>query len=234
MSLKLAKLRVLSKALQSSSPLLQVALDFTSIKKMKALVKKIYDLPIGVFEVGTPLIKAEGIRSISALRKLIGKEKLILADMKTADVGSLEVELAFRGGADAATVLASSNNEVIRSAIQQGEKLGVDIIVDTVGLINLQKRLEELSRIGVRAVNLHVGIDVQKAKGLRASDIAEKYLDLLKKFDLIYSISGGIRPSDVKRLSEYGFKIIVVGSSITKSQKPREVVKEILKAIGSF
>ncbi len=49
---------------------------------------------VAVFEIGTPLCKAEGMRAVRALRESF-PNKLILGDMKAPDVGGLEAKTAF-------------------------------------------------------------------------------------------------------------------------------------------
>ncbi len=214
--------KLIKKLREVKRPLLQVALDFTSIEDAIKLAKKISDLPIDIFEVGTPLIKAEGMKAVSVLKAFVGSEALVLADMKTADVGGLEVKLAHDAGADITTVLASSDEEVIMSALKAGKESGTDVVIDTLGIRNVAEKVRELTFLGVNTVNLHIGIDVQKSKGLTAGDVASKYSSLINEFRLHFSISGGIKAKDVRKIKNLGFQIIVVGSAITRSPNPRK------------
>ncbi len=225
--------RLLDRIALAKKPLLQVALDFVRLEDMLRVVSALRDLPIDIFEVGTPLIKSEGVRAISLLKAFIGDRALILADMKTADVGGLETEIVGNAGGDVTTVLASSDDEVILSALAKGSEVGLDVVVDTVGLKNVEERVERIISLGVRLVNLHVGIDVQKAEGLNAADLAEKYMGMVKKYrdNVVFSISGGIKLEDVVKLKEKGFRVIVVGSSITKAPDPRRATCEILRSL---
>lgn len=224
--------KLLERVLNSRRPLLQVALDFTSIEDMVRTTKILATLPVDIYEVGTPLIKSEGLRTISVLRALIGSNPVILADMKTADVGALEIELAKKAGADASTVLASSDDEVIKSALGAGSKLGVDVVVDTVGVRNLNESINRLANLGVKCINVHIGIDLQ-----RTGITARNYTDIIKTLsteyqDIAFSISGGIKPKDIETVKGCGAKIVVIGSAITKSSDPYTVTCEILKKLG--
>jgi 3-hexulose-6-phosphate synthase len=228
--------KLLDRAHVTQKPLLQVALDFVRLEDMLRISAMLIDLPINIFEVGTPLIKSEGIRAVSLLRAFLNSHALVLADMKTADVGSLETEVVGNAGGDISTVLASSDDEVIRSALAKGREVGLDVVVDTVGLKNVEERVKQVIGLGARLVNLHVGIDVQKARGLNAADLAEKYRGLVERYrnEVIFSISGGIKPEDIPRLVKEGFRIIVVGSSITKAPDPRKVACKILGYLGKM
>ncbi len=219
----------------SKYPLLQVALDFLRVKEAVKLVRELSELSIDIYEVGTPLIKSEGIDAVRILKLVIPPSSLLLADMKTADTGSLEVRMAYEGGADVSTVLATAANEVIKSALGEGRKLGVDIIVDTIGIKGdeVLSRVGKLVDMGVEIVNIHTAIDVQRALGERVVRSAELIRKLVREYpNLFISVSGGIRPQDVGTLLESGASIIVVGSYITKSPDPRKSTMETLEAMG--
>lgn len=213
-------------------PALQVALDFTSLDRAIDVLSRIRDLEIGVIEVGTPLIKSEGVRSISRVRELVGRTP-VLADTKTVDVGALEAEMALRAGADFMTVLASADDAVIESAARAAWELGGDLVVDFIGFKgDIVGRARELAEIGVSSVNIHVGIDVQRSLGLTAADMRNLVRRLSAEMSgLIISVSGGIRPEDIPRLLDAGAQIVVVGGAITKSPDPRGATERCLREL---
>ncbi|MCX8185113.1 MAG: orotidine 5'-phosphate decarboxylase / HUMPS family protein [Sulfolobales archaeon] len=213
-------------------PALQVALDFTSMEEALRILSEIYDLELGVVEVGTPLIKSQGMRSVVEIRNFV-RETPVLADTKTVDVGALEAELAIRSGADFMTTLALADDVVIESALRASRSLGGDVVVDFIGFRgDILARARELASIGVRAVNIHVGIDVQRSLGLTAASLRDMVRRLsLEVGDLVISVSGGIRPGDIPALLDSGARIIVVGGAITKSPSPRKVAEACLKAL---
>ncbi len=220
---------------QCEHPLLQVALDFTNIEKAIRVMSALRGLPIPIIEVGTPLIKAEGIRSIAIIKAMTSGDALILADMKTADVGALETSMAARYGADVVTILASSDDAVIEAAITEGRKLGVDVIADTIGLRPdiIPQRVRELHELGVNIINIHSGIDVQRRLGIRATsfrDLARKIKSDLS--DVIISVSGGIKPEDIEKFVGACIDIIVIGSAITKAPDPRGAATRALDALS--
>ncbi len=212
-------------------PLLQVALDFTRLEDALKLAKDLASLGVDVIEVGTPLIKSEGLRAISLI-KSVSPQNIVLADMKTADVGELETEMAWKAGAAASTVLASSDDEVVKSALDKGREVGIDVIVDTVGVRDVKKRVAEVIKLGANIINIHVGIDVQKLRGLTAADVAANYADLIRDYPQVnFSISGGVKLNDSEKLSRLGFKLVIVGSAITKSTNPVDTANSFLKQL---
>ncbi|WIM73331.1 orotidine 5'-phosphate decarboxylase [Corynebacterium suedekumii] len=49
-----------------------------------------------ILELGTPLIKSEGLAAITAV-KAAHPDKTVFADLKTMDAGELEADIALRG-----------------------------------------------------------------------------------------------------------------------------------------
>ena len=225
--------KLLEKLQRSNIPMLQLAIDFTRLEDAFILSRKLSNLPIPIIEIGTPMIKAEGIRAVSILKAFWGGDALILADTKTADVGALEVDLISDAGGDASTILASSDDEVISSAMREAVKKGIDIVVDTIGVRDLVKRIEELMNLGVKIINVHTGIDVQHIRGVTASSSADLIKTLTKKYSNVYfSISGGIRLKDIEKIVQSEPSIVVVGSAITKSPNPARDACLFLKKLG--
>jgi len=219
-------------ALERKGVLLQVALDFTKVTEALKVVRALSDLSIDVYEVGTPLIKSEGIKAIEVVRAAVGEDKIVLADMKTADTGALEVELAYLAGADVATVLASSDDEVIAAALQKANELGMDIVLDTIGVSDVFGRINYLRALGVRIFNIHTAIDVQKTRHVTVADRITILERIVREFHDIYiAVSGGIGPSNIVELLRIPISIVVVGSAITKSSNPREVAAKIIDII---
>jgi len=226
--------RLIRRVNELRRPLLQVALDFISINDALRIIKKLRGLDVDIYEVGTPLIKSEGVRAVSIVRELVD-EAVVLADMKTADVGALEVRLAAENGADAISVLASADDEVIISALNEGKSLDVDVVVDTIGKVDVVKGVSNLVGLGVQVVNIHLAIDVQLRSGRTVDDILDiiKYLRSMYR-DIIISASGGVKPHHVRDLVRGGVNIVVMGSAITKASDPAKVVKEVLKDLSNL
>ncbi|MFH0848069.1 MAG: bifunctional 5,6,7,8-tetrahydromethanopterin hydro-lyase/3-hexulose-6-phosphate synthase, partial [archaeon] len=74
-------------------PYLQVALDNPDIQKAKEIISKLPKSDRIILEAGTPLIKKYGARVIHELRQE-ARDVFVIADLKTLDVGQVEVDLA--------------------------------------------------------------------------------------------------------------------------------------------
>ncbi|UCG45991.1 MAG: bifunctional 5,6,7,8-tetrahydromethanopterin hydro-lyase/3-hexulose-6-phosphate synthase, partial [Candidatus Bathyarchaeota archaeon] len=74
-------------------PYLQIALDIPSLERTKKIVQKVPKSDRIILEVGTPLLKKYGVKVIRDLREN-ARDTFIVADLKTLDVGKVEVDLA--------------------------------------------------------------------------------------------------------------------------------------------
>jgi hypothetical protein len=71
--------------------ILQVALDFVDLHRAVKVAEEAIEGGADWLEIGTPLIKSEGMNAIRHLRKVFPGVTL-LADMKTMDAGRAEME----------------------------------------------------------------------------------------------------------------------------------------------
>ena len=77
---------------------LQVAIDLLTTEAALELAGQVAEY-VDIIELGTPLIKAEGLSVITAVKDA-HPDKIVFADLKTMDAGELEADIAFKAGAD--------------------------------------------------------------------------------------------------------------------------------------
>ncbi len=207
-------------------PKLQVALDFINLEEAIEIAKKVAD-SVDIMEAGTPLIKAEGLETIRRLKREFPKH-IINADMKTADVGDLEVKIAAEAGADIVSVLGAAPIETIRAADREGEAQGSKLAVDLIGIDDVEKRVPELTDAGADYYIVHCGIDEQKA----GKDPLDKLRRVAKLTDVPLVAAGGL---DAKKAVEVlkipNVEVVIVGGGITKATDPAKAAAEIKKVI---
>ena len=210
----------------SDPPYLQIALDTTDLHFAIRIVSKMAEDPRIIFEAGTPLIKTEGARVANELKKYT-KAKFIVADMTTTDTGKLEANIAFRGGADAATVVGFADLCTIDAFVSECKELGIFSIVDCMDVEDPIKLISSLKALP-DIVNLHRGIDEEHKKQHLLSSV----LALKKKFPgILVSVAGGIDLDSAKEALRWGADIIVVGRYITDSEDMEKTIQELLKLL---
>ncbi len=207
-------------------PILQVALDLLELKRAVEIARDAIEGGVDWIEIGTPLIKSEGMDAIRTIKREF-KDHKIVADMKTIDTGALEVEMAAKSGADIVIILALSDNSTIAEAIRAGKKFGCEIMADLINCPDPVARAKELEGLGVDYINVHVGIDVQML-GYDPLEILKK---VVEEVDVPIAVAGGLDAERASACVSLGANIVIVGSNIVKSKDVMRSALKIRKAI---
>ncbi|UCH71813.1 MAG: orotidine 5'-phosphate decarboxylase [Thermoplasmatales archaeon] len=205
---------------------LQVALDLLNEDRAINISKDSVKGGAEWVEAGTPLIKSEGMDIVRKLKQLF-PDKTIVADMKTMDTGALETEMAAKAGADVVCVLAASDNSTIQDALKSARKYGAKLMVDLIGVKDKIKRSQELEKIGVDYLCMHVGIDEQML-GKNPINVLNS---VIKKTNVPVAVAGGLNSETVADVVKAGASIIIVGGAITKAKDVKKATEQIKKAI---
>jgi bifunctional enzyme Fae/Hps len=206
----------------SDPPYLQVALDTTDLGTALKIASRLPKNQRLILEAGTPLIKAEGVKVANDLKKY-SSSTFVVADMRTHGSPEIEANIAFRGGADAATVSGCARKNVIEQFVTECRGLGIYSILDCADCgrpIELLSTLKALPDI----VNLH--ISENGSKQLFWAGV----LLIKKKYPgIIVSACGGINRDTAEEAIRWGTDIVVVGRYITDSEDVEGSAKAILK-----
>jgi 3-hexulose-6-phosphate synthase/6-phospho-3-hexuloisomerase len=207
-------------------PVVQVALDVVEVGRAIKIGRLAVDGGVEWVEAGTPLIKAAGLEAVRQLRRTFPK-KTIVADMKTMDVGALEVELAAKAGADVVCVLGAAADATISEAITAAKKHGVKVLVDLIAVADPRARAEDAEKLGADYIGVHVGIDQQKL-GINP---LEQLRGVAGSVKVPIAVAGGITAGTAPELIRHGASIIVVGGAITKAKDATQAARDIVNAI---
>ncbi|MBN2013791.1 MAG: bifunctional 5,6,7,8-tetrahydromethanopterin hydro-lyase/3-hexulose-6-phosphate synthase [Candidatus Altiarchaeota archaeon] len=208
-------------------PYLQIALDVPDLEKTKKIIKEIPKSDKIILEAGTPLIKRYGAEVISELRE-VAKSDFIIADLKTLDVGQVEVDLAFDEGADAVVASGLATMDVIDKFVYEAKRLGVYAILDMMNVEDPVKKLKSLKELPDVAI-LHRSIDSETKEKHRF----ELIKDIKKEFpDLYVAVAGGIDPETVPLALKEGVDIIIVGRFITQSKDIERSTRLFINQMG--
>jgi len=210
-------------------PYLQIALDIPDLERTKRIVSQVPRSDRVIYEAGTPLIKRYGTSVIQELRQ-VAKDVFIVADLKTLDVGQVEVDLAFEETADAVVASGLASRETLERFIYEARRLGIYAFIDMMDVTDPLKTLESLKE-GPDVVILHRGIDEERGGKTRwelIKEIKTKYKDQR----LLVAVAGGIEPGNISAALKAGADILIVGRYITQSKDVEHASKEFLTQIG--
>lgn len=204
---------------------LQVAMDVATLDEALTLSRQVAEF-VDIIELGTPLIKHEGVAAISAI-KAAHPDKLIFADMKTADAGELEADIAFTAGADYVTVMGAADDDTVKGAVTAARRHGKQIVADMITVKDRVVRAREVSEMGVAFVEIHAGLDEQARPGYSIDQL----LSDGKESGVAFSVAGGIDASTVGAVQDAGAEVAVAGGAIRSADDPAAAAKAIRAAI---
>ncbi|MDR2623813.1 MAG: bifunctional 5,6,7,8-tetrahydromethanopterin hydro-lyase/3-hexulose-6-phosphate synthase [Methanobrevibacter sp.] len=220
-----------------SPPYLQVALDLDNLETMEKIINSIPDRERILLEAGTPLIKKFGVGVVSKIREL-RPDAFIIADLKTLDVGRVEVTMAANETADAVGISGLGTIESIEKAIHEAQKQGIYSILDMMNVENITDKLKHIKdSLKPDIVLLHRNVDLETAKtekGEKIEDSAEwgNIKNIKKIIDNgLVTVAGGITPQKINDAKESGADILVVGRYITGSKDVRRSVENFLEQL---
>jgi 3-hexulose-6-phosphate synthase / 6-phospho-3-hexuloisomerase len=201
---------------------LQVALDVLELKRALLIARESLDGGADWIEVGTPLIKSEGMQAVRLMRDRFPDTTLV-ADMKVADTGTLEVEMAAKAGANIVCVLADADDSVIAEALRASRLYGIRIMADLINVRDPVTRAAELEAMGIDILCAHVGID-QQMKGKKSLELLAS---LSNRVQTSLAVAGGIDAAGAADAVLSGADIVIVGGWIVRSADVTGSTKKI-------
>src|SRR5579864_3599993 len=111
------------------TPIVQISLDVVSIDEALTTAEMALRAGVDWLEAGTPLIIAEGMNGVRALRNRFPNVPIV-ADLKTMDGGYLEAELMAKAGATHVVVMERAHRETVKMVVRAGKDLGLKVMGD--------------------------------------------------------------------------------------------------------
>jgi 3-hexulose-6-phosphate synthase len=183
-------------------------------------------------EAGTPLIKAEGIGAVKALKKAY-PDRAICADLKTADAGYLEVRMAAQASADIVTVLADAYNETLIGALKAAHEFKVEVMADLIVSRIPISRLADILGLSYKGTDIHYacvhsGLDTRAARRAPLSELES--VSRLRGHPCL-AVAGGLRVADLPKILAYPIEIVIAGGGITKAKNPARAAQAFQRKI---
>ena len=206
-------------------PYLQIALDIPDLQRSLKIIEAVPTSDRIILEAGTPLIKKYGTNVIKELRA-VAKDIFIVADLKTLDVGKVEVDIAYDQTADAVVASGLAANVTLDAFIYEAKRLGIYAMLDMMNVDDPIKKLSSLKDLP-DIVILHRSIDVERAGGEGTWNVKE-LKDAFKGKKVLVAVAGGITPDKVSTAMKQGVDILIVGRYITQSKDVERSVREFI------
>jgi 3-hexulose-6-phosphate synthase/6-phospho-3-hexuloisomerase len=144
-------------------PIVQISLDLTTIPEATETATMAIQAGVDWLEAGTPLIIAEGMNGVRALRERFPQTPIV-ADLKTMDGGWLEAEMMAKAGATHVVVMGQAHSETVELVAKAGKDLGVKVMGDNMAMPDPVDGARLLEDLGCDFIIHHIGYDFRNLR----------------------------------------------------------------------
>lgn len=198
-------------------PIVQISLDVITIEEALSTAETALRAGVDWLEAGTPLIIAEGMNGVRALRERFPTTPIV-ADLKTMDGGWLEAELMAKAGATHVVVMARAHDETIEAVVKAGYDLGIGVMGDNMACPDLVAGAVRLEDLGCGYVIHHIGYDERRgiaARGARMPSPLDQLRAVVDAVSVPVQAVGGLSIDQAVATPSYGAPLVVLGAPLT-------------------
>lgn len=193
---------------------LQITLDLLDLDEAMSYLDEIHPYA-DILEIGTPLSMKYGFEAIRRIRSAY-PELTILDDVKIVDGGKKLTTAVLQEDADIVTVLAVADEHTLQDAVRSAKQLHKKIMIDTIGIHNLEQKIPELDALGADYMSVHTGVDEQK-RGITSIGKLRIMKKLVNQTKI--AVAGGIGLNDdLDTYIDLQPDIIIVGNGIYSAE----------------
>jgi 3-hexulose-6-phosphate synthase/6-phospho-3-hexuloisomerase len=224
--------------------IVQISLDLIDIPEALETARMARRAGVDWLEAGTPLIIAEGMHGVRALRREF-PDVPIVADLKTMDGGWLEAKLMAEAGATHVVVMERAHPETVKCVVQAGHDFGVKVMGDNLGAEDMIASARRLEALGCDYIIHHIGYDERRgiaARGERAPTPLDQLRAIVQAVSVPVQAVGGLSIEQAIRTPEYGAPLVVLGAPLaidpnqfkTASGDVESALRLICKKVHAF
>jgi len=202
--------------LKTMLPIVQISLDILTIDEAVATAEMALRAGVDWLEAGTPLIIAEGMNGVRALRERFPTTPIV-ADLKTMDGGYLEAELMARAGATHVVVMDRAHEETIRCVVKAGKDFGIGVMGDNLACDDMVAGARRLEDLGCDFVIHHIGYDERRgiaARGERMPSPMDQLREVVAAVSVPVQAVGGLSLQQAVDTPSYGAPLVVLGAPL--------------------
>ena len=209
-------------------PKVQISLDLTSIPEALETAHMAVRAGVDWLEAGTPLVLAEGLHSVRALRDEFPTHPIV-ADLKIMDGGYLEAELAARAGATHVVVMARAHPSTLRVVVEAAKDYDLKVMGDDLGAEDKAACARMMEEMGVDFIIHHVGYDERREiKGLSP---LHELADVVKAVGIPVQAVGGLTIEQAIQMPKLGAPLVVLGAPLVMDSDAFKPAGNDLEAI---
>ncbi len=215
------------------NPIVQISLDLTDISEAIETARIALEAGVDWLEAGTPLILAEGLHGVRALRKEF-PDTPIVADLKTMDGGYLEAEMMAKAGATHVVVMARAHAETIKCVVKAGRDFGVKVMGDNMCFDDKASASRMLEDLGCDYIVHHTGFDERNGIFADTGKMLSPLDDLdavVKAVSIPVQAVGGLSIEQAISMPKRGAPLVVIGAPLAIDAHSFSVASNDLKTV---
>lgn len=215
------------------NPIVQISLDLTDINEAIETARIALEAGVDWLEAGTPLILAEGLHGVRALRKEF-PDTPIVADLKTMDGGYLEAEMMAKAGATHVVVMARAHAETIKCVVKAGRDFGVKVMGDNMCFDDKASASRMLEDLGCDYIVHHTGFDERNGIFADTGRMLSPLDDLdavVKAVSIPVQAVGGLSIEQAISMPKRGAPLVVIGAPLAIDAHSFSVASNDLKTV---
>ena len=197
--------------------IVQISLDLTNIEEALKTSEMAIRAGVDWLEAGTPLILAEGLHGVKALRERF-PDTPIVADLKTMDGGYLEAEMMAKAGATQVVVMAKAHDETVIRVVKACQDFGIEVMGDNLACDDMVGAAKHLEDLGCNYIVHHIGYDERGGmheRGENAPSPLDQLREVVQAVSVPVQAVGGLTIEQAMRTPEYGAPLVVLGAPLT-------------------
>jgi 3-hexulose-6-phosphate synthase len=192
-------------------PIVQISLDLTTLDEALETAAIAVSAGVDWLEAGTPLILAQGLRAVEALRERF-PDHPIVADLKTMDGGYLEAEMMAKAGASCVVVMGRAHEATVRRVVDAGREYGIKVMGDNLAAEDRVANARWMERLGVDYVIHHIGYDERRM--IAALSPMDELEEVVRAVTVPVQAVGGLSIRQAIECPAHGAPLVVLGAPL--------------------
>jgi 3-hexulose-6-phosphate synthase len=197
-------------------PTVQLSLDLIHLEEALDAAGVAIRAGVDWLEAGTPLIVAEGQRSVQELHARYPNVPIV-ADLKTMDGGAGAVELMVKAGASMVVVMGQAHPETIESAVTAAHEHGAKLMGDNMAMPDPVAGAKRLEDLGCDYIIHHIGYDMRtlrRQRGLKAPTPLDRLREIVEAVSVPVQAVGGLTIEQAIDTPKFGAPLVVIGAPL--------------------
>lgn len=208
----------------------QISVDTDNLPLGLTVAEAALAAGVTLVEMGTPLLKTEGVRHVVPAFRARFPDALLLADMKTMDGGGFEARSVFAGGGNVIDFLAIAGEASARNICAVRDEFRrdnpelprlvfADILVPHQGPANTAVEVaQRMLDAGVDGIGVHLQLDARRADPslFHSSYLADVVTAVHDKVGAVASVQvvGGLYLEQAVALRQAGLRAFVISGNL--------------------